>query len=148
MIKIICHRGNIDGPDHLKENDPSFIQSALDLGFDVEVDVWLMDEKYYLGHDEPQYETSLLWLEDRSDKLWIHCKNFEALKSFSLNNNLNYFWHQEDKFTLTSKGFIWTYPNNELGQSSVCVLPEKGFIGTLDKCHAVCTDYPMRYSGF
>ena len=35
------------------ENNPEYIQNALDLGYDVEVDVW--GTKYgawYLGHDE------------------------------------------------------------------------------------------------
>ena len=27
--------------------------------------------------------------------------------------SLNYFWHQTDDFTLTSHGYIWTYPGKK-----------------------------------
>ena len=43
----ISHRGNIDGPDTGKENSPDYIIKALSLGFDVEIDVWFKDDKFY-----------------------------------------------------------------------------------------------------
>ena len=36
---LISHRGNINGPNPEMENNPEYIQKALDLGYDVEVDV-------------------------------------------------------------------------------------------------------------
>ena len=30
-----------------------------------------------------------------------------------IDKTFNYFWHQNDKFTLTSKGYIWTFPGNK-----------------------------------
>ena len=53
---LISHRGNINGPNPEMENNPEYIQKALDLGYDVEVDVW--GTKYgawYLGHDDKEY---------------------------------------------------------------------------------------------
>ena len=29
---------------------------APDLGYDVEIDVWLIDGNFFLGRDEPQYQ--------------------------------------------------------------------------------------------
>ena len=58
--------------------------------------------------------------------------------------NLVYFWHQEDDYTLTSNGFIWTYPGKVLTDNSVMVLPEwnNPTLENLDyNCHAICTDY-------
>jgi hypothetical protein len=55
--------------------------------------------------------------------VWWHCKNFAALDKLQ-GSNLNYFWHQEDDHTLTSKGFIWTYPGKEIGINNVIVMPE------------------------
>jgi hypothetical protein len=31
------------------------------------------------------------------------------------------FWHQKDDFTLTSRGYIWTYPNKEVVKNSIIV---------------------------
>ena len=42
MIKI-SHRGNIKGPNMDRENRPSYVDAALQLGYDVEVDVRLID---------------------------------------------------------------------------------------------------------
>jgi hypothetical protein len=36
---VISHRGNIDGSKSECENNPTYIQQALDQGFEVEVDV-------------------------------------------------------------------------------------------------------------
>ena len=53
---LISHRGNINGSKPEMENKPEYIQQALDLGYDVEIDVWLIDGNFFLGHDEPQYQ--------------------------------------------------------------------------------------------
>ena len=52
-MKIIAHRGLVNGPDKNKENTLPTIMSALGLGFDVEVDVWLQNNQLKLGHDKP-----------------------------------------------------------------------------------------------
>jgi len=148
-MKFISHRGNINGQKSEKENKPSYIQKALDANFDVEIDVWYYNKKWWLGHDRPQYKTTFRWLFQRHSKLWIHCKNLEALHKLTRrdgknlwNQNLNYFWHQNDDFTLTSKGFIWTYPRQPLTNNSICVYPEKfaGLKKELDNCHGMCSD--------
>jgi len=51
-FKFISHRGNLAGPMPEFENRPDYIDNALDLGFDVEVDLWSYDNKFFLGHDE------------------------------------------------------------------------------------------------
>ena len=77
-MHLISHRGNIDGISKL-ENQPDYIDSAIELGYDVEVDIWYIGGKIYLGHDLGQYQIDINWLNERSDKLWIHCKNHPAL---------------------------------------------------------------------
>jgi hypothetical protein len=57
----------------------------------------------------------------------------------------NYFWHQEDDYTLTSKNFIWTYPGKEYKSKSVIVMPEWGNM-SYDalrnvECYGICSDY-------
>lgn len=153
MTTLIAHRGNLKGPNPKLENKPSYIISALNKGYDVEIDAWYYDEKWWLGHDNPQYKISIKWIEDKKSNLWVHCKNLGALELFVKTdtrvgvNSPNYFWHQNDDYTLTSHGFIWTYPNKKLSVSdnTICVLPELGYYGDLKKCYGICTDYVLEY---
>ena len=41
-MKFISHRGNINGKNESMENHPLAIQTALNAGFDVEIDVWFV----------------------------------------------------------------------------------------------------------
>ena len=144
-MKLIAHRGNVSGKCPESENKPSYIESAISQGYDVEIDVWFVNDKFMLGHDEPQYETSLSFLEEHQDKLWVHCKNLEALFALNKIKHLNVFFHDVDDATLTSHGHIWTYPNKPLMPNSVCVLPELGIDGDIEQCYGICSDYLTRY---
>jgi glycerophosphoryl diester phosphodiesterase len=152
-MKIIAHRGNIDGPNPLTENHPDTIDSAIESGFDVEIDIRYdtLDGQFYLGHDDPQYIVSPYWLAQRMERLWIHCKNLDALYHFvNKTGGYNYFWHQTDDYTLTSKNYIWTYPGQPYTSSSIIVMPESSIrIEDLTdlvayNCYGICTDYPQR----
>ena len=74
---LISHRGNINGKNSDRENSIEYIEEALDMGYNVEIDVWVIDNKFYLGHDNPLYEVDFLFLIN--NKLWCHAKNLEAL---------------------------------------------------------------------
>lgn len=109
-MKLIAHRGNFKGQNEA-ENHPDNIQLALDRKFDAEIDIWYIGGKWFLGHDRPRYLIDIVWIGDRKDKLWLHCKNFEGLNSLiKLNFGFNYFWHENDSYSLTSKGYVWKYP--------------------------------------
>jgi hypothetical protein len=141
---IISHRGNLTGPDFAQENHPDIIDIALSNGFDVEVDVRVIDSKFFLGHDLSQYEIPLNWFEQRSQKLWIHCKNVEAILLLK-DSGLHYFWHDSDILTLTSKNILWAYPCEVGIKGSISVLPELKNTDLRD-VYGVCTDYPFKYS--
>lgn len=120
-MKIISHRGNTIGPDPVTENTPNKIDFVLNLGYDIEIDVWYYDNNFYLGHDRPTILITESYLIDRSKFLWIHCKNVACvhhLNSF----NLNYFYHDVDIVTLTSYKFIWSYPGiQEFYPNQICL---------------------------
>jgi hypothetical protein len=88
----------------------------------VEIDIWVIDECIWLGHDKPTYQAYPHFIDKYSERLWLHCKNLEALNRFK--GKYNVFYHIDDPFTLTSKNFIWTFPGNELTNQSILVLPE------------------------
>lgn len=103
---FIAHRGNMFGPNPTAENNPGYVKNALKNGFDVEVDVWRIDGKYFLGHDKPVYQVEDEFL--KNDKIWCHAKNVIAL--FVVHPKINMFWHDIDMYTLTSRGDIWGFP--------------------------------------
>lgn len=141
----IAHRGNIIGPNLEKENSPSFIDSAIDKGFYVEIDLWSENNQLFLGHDLPSYKIDSSWLFSRSSFLWVHCKNSNALNFCVSNPDLNYFFHNTDDYTLTSQGYVWIYPGKDPVKNGVCVLPEWNFnIPDIDIKYpilGVCSDY-------
>ena len=142
---LISHRGNIDGKIPEKENHPNYIDATLGSGYDVEVDVWYIDGKIMLGHDNPQYEVNLRWFTDRINKLWVHCKNMESLVYLrDCGYDINYFWHQTDDVILTSKGFLWVYPGKQPINNSIAVLPEL-FNDDIKECIGVCSDFINKY---
>jgi glycerophosphoryl diester phosphodiesterase len=137
---LIAHRGNYCGLNPSKENSVSYIKEAIKLGYDVEIDIWLKDDEIWLGHDNPQYPCSINFLSKNAKKLWIHCKNLEAMDALSNFKTFNFFWHQNDDFTLTSKNFIWTYPGKRVCNKSVIVMSDiKEHNGNL--CFGICADF-------
>ncbi len=143
--KLISHRGNIDGAEKNIENTTFAIEKAINNGFDCEVDLWINEKSIYLGHDKPQYKIELSFLNEFRDKLWIHCKNFEALVYMqNKDQDFNYFWHENDRFTITSKGYLWTYPGNKYSENSVIVNLGKNLI-LESNCFGICSDYVKHY---
>jgi hypothetical protein len=56
---LISHRGNINGKNDVRENSMFYIMEALTMGFDVEIDVWYINNEWFLGHDKPQYQINI-----------------------------------------------------------------------------------------
>ena len=100
---FIAHRGNINGPNPSQENNPKYIQQALDKGYYAEVDVWVIDGKILLGHDEAQYSSSIDFL--KNDKIVCHAKNPDAL-ALLVSKNMHCFGHDNDEVVLTSKNCL------------------------------------------
>lgn len=144
----ISHRGNINGRIEESENKPEYIDDTISMGYDVEVDVWYVDKSWWLGHDEPQYQIDLEWIDKRSSNLWVHCKNVEAVEYFYENENeckdINWFWHEEDTLTLTSYGYIWAYPGKQPIKKSIAVMPEL-YNDDISNCHGICSDKIEKY---
>jgi hypothetical protein len=144
-MKLISHRGNLNSRFEGWENEPTYVDLAISKGYDVEVDVWYVDGNLYLGHDKPQYDVDFRWFSDRIGKLWIHCKNIEALSFFrNLRYEFNYFWHETDTVTLTSLNHIWAYPGKQPIEGSIAVMPEINNDDTT-KCIGICSDYIEKY---
>jgi hypothetical protein len=144
----IAHRGNINGPNKERENHPEYIDEAIELGYDVEIDVWLNYGVLYLGHDAIQYPISIEWLLNRSHHLWVHCKDLTSFEYFTEGgvrfSEINYFFHQNDDATLTSFGWIWVYPGKQPVKKSIAVMPEI-HNDNVKHCGGICSDYIEKY---
>ena len=58
-MKLIAHRRNCAGIKKDLENSPEYIEEALSQGYDVEIDIRLINGSWYLGHDEAQYQMNI-----------------------------------------------------------------------------------------
>jgi hypothetical protein len=136
---FIAHRGNLINKNLQTENTPEQIELCINNGYDVEIDIYIINNSLYLGHDKPETMISYSWLESIKKYLWIHCKNFDAVQ-YMYNTEYNYFWHNTDDYTITSKGYIWTYPGKPFNQSCVLVCPERWTSETQLNCTGICSD--------
>jgi hypothetical protein len=144
-MKIISHRGNIQGPVPDKENRPSYIDCALQLGYEVEVDLRFEKGEFWLGHDEAQYKIEKHWASLRKEHIWFHCKDiYSCLELAKLEENFKYFCHEFDNYVITSTGKIWVHDLTKIIDNN-CIIP---LISLNDikqyknsAPYGVCTDY-------
>lgn len=115
---LIAHRGNFNGSNPHQENKLTYIEQAISHGYEVEIDVRMYKNKIYTGHDKPLDLINSSWLKKFHNKLWIHCKDVATLKYFGNLNQYNYFWHENDMFTITSNGFILSHVDNNINELS------------------------------
>lgn len=141
----ISHRGNLIGSDIKLENTIYGIEKCLTMNLDIEIDVWLKDNNLYLGHDYPKNKISIDILKNK--KIWCHAKNIDALLYLSQYNDIHYFWHENDTYTITSKQIIWAYPGMPINSRSICVKPElhhySGY--ELSTALGICSDNILYY---
>jgi hypothetical protein len=142
---LISHRGNINGINVDLENTKEYIDSAIKKGYDVEIDIWYKDFKLYLGHDLPQYDVDINWLLERKNKLWIHTKNFFALKNL-LNTELKLFFHEKESHSIISNTkLIWSHKLSEADESSIIPLLDLNSIKEYHiknyKVAGICSDF-------
>jgi len=139
---LISHRGNVDGVNLERENTQSYIQEAIDLGYDVEIDVRYINNKFWLGHDNPDYKVDFDWLYERKDNLWVHCKNFEALSEL-VDTDLKVFYHLQEDYTIISDKHIWAHNLENVNKKCIIPLIDKNDImdWTPTQVYGVCSDY-------
>lgn len=142
---LISHRGNLEGPNPERENNPEYILEAIKQNYMVEVDLRMFNGELMLGHDESQYEIDHDFLIKYKTFLWVHCKDALSLDFMSKVRTNNYFWHQNDDYTLTSWNYVWAYPGkSSVGNLCVMVMPELHWPIEIIKdfnCFGVCSDY-------
>jgi hypothetical protein len=136
---VISHRGNTTGRDIKKENIPEHISDLISNNINCEIDIWYKDNSWFIGHDSPDTVVSTQFLQ--LPNLWCHCKNLNALIEIQKLNVKHFFWHEEDSYTLTSSGYIWTYFNKPVSTNCIIVDNTPDWRNKNYNCFGVCTDY-------
>lgn len=143
-MKIISHRGNIKGIVADKENRPSYIDCAIQLGYDVEVDIRFINNQFWLGHDEAEYKIEKTWMDLRKDKIWYHCKDLESAIQLTKFKCFKFFCHSHDNYVITSTGHLWVHDLSR-GIDDTCIIPLLDLDSIKKYKHlnpfAICTDY-------
>jgi|TARA_B110000305_G_scaffold153468_1_gene170120 hypothetical protein len=141
---LISDKGNISGYNSL-ENTQEYIQSTIDQGYNVKIDLWYRDNKCYLGTDSPDTEIEWSWLLQNSDYLWVKCSDTETF-SFLLENgkSLNFFYNKNDIVTLTSKGVPWTYSGNKHIKGTMTHIQNVN--SPIDGVLGICSDHVSKWS--
>ncbi len=143
---LIAHRGNFEGPCPEYENCPKYLLEGLVTNnvFHMEIDVWKKNGQLYLGHNAPNYKVNDDFIVN--SRFWCHAKNLEAFEHMLNRPLVHCFWHQEDDFVLTSRGYIWTYPGKTLTSKSIYVMPEQcGFEELPFEIAGICSDFINNY---
>jgi hypothetical protein len=158
---IISHRGNLDQSSKTLENTPEALALSVLNNIDIELDIWYENNKFYLGHDGPQYEFDPIYYNYGIINVFYHCKTIktyvELKKYFLLSKQIDLFMHDTDMAAITKNGLIWTYPGKELHKDSIAVMPELINIQYLDeviqlyrdkKIKGICSDYILEINYF
>ena len=119
--------------DNIFKNNNKLNLHKTDINNEIEIKNFYKQELLKI-----KYEIKKEFLKD--EKLWCHAKNLSALESM-LYHGVHCFWHETDKFTITSKGYIWTFPEEEVTKNSVIVHKGSSWKEKNYDCAAVCTDF-------
>lgn len=123
---FISHRGNISRKYPPNENTIGAIDMALDAGYNVEIDTWIIGQHMYLGHDQPrQVITDENFIYDNESKLWFHAQTIDTMMALQRSGFSHFFFHKTDDVTITSCGRFWTFVGKPLTPNSICCLPEQ-----------------------
>lgn len=144
----ISYRGIYDGDNYQYANTPNQIGKAFGSGFSVMADVWRVDNKLYLGNDQPLTEVSEKYLQ--GNRWWINARNTDMqnwLSTQSLKLYPNWFYFTEPTppppYVTASNGKLITPGTVPINNNSVVFLPEiddKGCFSTVKlKCFGIAS---------
>ena len=146
LQQFISHRGNLTGRFVPDENKPSKIEELNGKGIACEIDVWYKDSQWWLGHDAPENQITFDWLMNSLPLRLLHCKNYQALDILHrecgrLGYNVNYFYHTNEDYALTSQGQIIVHPDQTCLPDSIEMMPEMSKHRDMKhRTNVVCSD--------
>lgn len=143
----IAYRGLFHGEDPQSENTPNQVSTALRYGFNASVDAWRVDNKIYLGSNQPLYEVSEKYLQN--NRLWINCCNtdmytwIQSQKPKLYPHYFNIPYGPTPDYAVTNQGYYWNFLSTIPNNPTIMVLPEsydRGLYSTIHlRTYGICS---------
>lgn len=151
-MELISHRANLFGPDETQENHPEQILKCVSLGFNVEIDLWINEQGLYLGHDSAQYKIELDFLLNLRSFLYVHIKSSTKVSDLYEMRNINWFFHEDERFVYTNLKDKWYYPSASIMTDGINLMPETtmglgDFSSLANQKTRVCSDFVGQLKG-
>lgn len=128
-MNLISYRGIFDGNDFQDANTVKQINKARSNGFTVMIDVWRVNNKLYLGNDQPITEVTDTYI--RGNKFYINARNIDMLNWLQTQPSTlypNYFYFAAPTppppFVTASNGKLITPGTVPINNNSIIFLPE------------------------
>jgi len=142
MALLISHRGNTEGMVPDRENSPEYVKEALEKGFYVVADVWLVGTQHLaLGTNHPQYPVTAEFLKENN--IICRAKTVQTLYLL-LQCGAHCFMYGKDDYVMTNGGLVWTAPGKIITPRSVFTMPEwvvPDITSIMNvKCSGICSD--------
>ena len=146
----ISYQGIYDGSNYEDANTPPQISKALQRGFSCLIDVWRIDNKLYVGNNQPTIEVTERYIQ--GNRFWINAKNTDMqtwIASQPSNLYPNYFHFDASTppppYATASNGKLITPGTVPINTNSVMFLPEindRSLFSMVNvRCYAVCSTY-------
>ena len=145
----ISYQGIYDGTNYEYANTPKQIGKAFGSGFSVMADVWKVDDKFYLGTEQPLIEVTAKYLE--GNRWWLNARNPAMQTWLSTQRPAlypNWFFFPTmppPAYVTASNGKLVTPGTVPINNSSVIFLPEitdRAMFSTVKlKCFGICSTY-------
>lgn len=141
MALLISYRGNTSQIVPEQENKLEHIQNALNKGFHVMVDIWLVGtNNLATGTTRAQYPIDINFI--RENNIICHAMTSNTM-NFLLEKGLHCFMWDREKYSLTNGGLIWSSVDPQVNSRTILVLPERNIphlsvLANL-KCAGICS---------
>jgi len=137
-MKFISHRGNIDGVRPAFENNPQYVDIALQYGYYVFIDVWYDSGNFWLGNKVKQYSIFEGFLEQ--EKYICNPKDWKTFDKLFSNEHIHTLWNDIDYYTITSKGWVWAHEHAE-DYSENSIITHFNDMDVVPGVAGVCSNY-------
>ena len=137
----ISNKGNLSGKDPKKENTVEYLLEAVQAGYCIKTDLWVIKGRLVTGTDFPAHGINLEKFE--KDKLLIQARNLPALL-FLLENGYHCFCRESDDIVLTNKNFVLSF-NNSLIPKCIVMNPEENIVSDWNNYLGLCSDFISGY---
>lgn len=148
----ISYRGVFDGNNFQDANTPNQITKAMNFGFNVMIDVWKVNDKFYLGNEQPTTEVTAKYLQNK--RFWLNARNnamITFLQSEPAKNYPNWFYFPSmppPAYVTASNGKLITPGNVPINNNSVIFLPEITDTAMFSTVHLRCFGIVSSYQTF